>query len=168
MKTRTALLLAATAVGGLVLPTNAVRADDERPKDEFTQLAVRELTFEETNGFAKGKYIDWSAGRTQVLVRLFPDARTGANLDVAVAEWSLEAYATPCGEERGALLDDRPFFNDPKYGPRINEAADRNFATEIRSVIVVHDGSTPAGDGGAGHTHAIGDPGRHEVACVDL
>lgn len=167
-RTRTGLLAAAAVVGGLVLPTTAVRAGNEGPKNDSAQVAVRAVTFEQSNGFTEGTYINWLEGRTQVKFTLVSDARLGTDPDLGVAEWSLEAYSTSCGASRGAPVDDRPFVNDPTYGPRINDFVSPPFAKAIKSVVVVHDGSTPAADGGAGHTHAIGNPGRHEVACVDV
>lgn len=137
-------------------------------KDGYTRVSQVQVPPSALAGFGNGTIIDWADAPSQVRFNIQPDIREGTDLTTATTEWTIEAYDTACGDARGPLVYAGTFVNTPSYGPRLHEFPTQSLIPRITSFLLVHDGSTPAGDGGAGHEHAVGNPGRHELACVDI
>lgn len=141
---------------------------DQPGKDGYTRVTQVQVPPHALAGLGNGTFIDWADSPSQIRFNIQPDVREGTDLTTATAEWSIEAYDTSCGEARGSLVYEGIFVNTNTYGPRLHEFTTPSLIPRITSFLLVHEGSTPAGDGGAGHEHAVGDPGRHELACVDM
>lgn len=141
----------------------AAPAEANDGKDGFTKKRGVDFASEDLSGFATGKIVDWSDGRSHVHFKFQVDTLDGTT--ASAPEWGIEVYDTACAMRRSYPIYTGRAVDDPTYGVRIQDFIRPYLLARAGrgSVLLVHDGPTLTH-----HAVDMGYSGRHELACVDL